>query len=97
MKISKLLNKNFFSIFILIFSLYVGNLKAEEELGSQHSVGLGFLYDYEYSEPHFMHLRSGESATDDQYANIGFLYNYKKAFLKNNYLSELEIDSSVQY
>ena len=31
MKISKLLNKNFFSIFILIFSLYVGNLKAEEE------------------------------------------------------------------
>ena len=31
MKISKSLNKNFFSIFILIFSLYVGNLKAEEE------------------------------------------------------------------
>ena len=31
MKISKLLNKSFFSIFILIFSLYVGNLKAEEE------------------------------------------------------------------
>ena len=31
MKISKLLNKNFFSIFILFLSFYVGNLKAEEE------------------------------------------------------------------
>ena len=31
MIISKLLNKNFFLIFILIFSLYAGNLKAEEE------------------------------------------------------------------
>ena len=70
-------------VIILSFLIFQTNLKAEEELGSQHSVGLGFLYDYEYSEPHFMHLRSGESATDDQYANIGFLYNYKKAFLKN--------------
>ena len=31
MKISKLLNKNFFSIFILFLTFYVGNLKAEEE------------------------------------------------------------------
>ena len=31
MKISKLLNKNFFSIFILFLTFYVDNLKAEEE------------------------------------------------------------------
>ena len=70
------------TIIILSFLIFQTNLKAEEELGSQHSVGLGFLYDYEYSEPHYMHLRSGESATDDQHANIGFLYNYKNAFIK---------------
>ena len=43
-----------------------------------------------------MHLRAGKSATSDTWANIGFLYNYKNAFLKNGYLSELELDTSFQ-
>ena len=88
-------SKVLLSIFCII--IFQTQLKAEEEVGSQHTVGLGFLYDYEYSEPHFMHLRSGASATDDEFANIGFLYNYKNSFIKSGYLSELEIDSSVQY
>ena len=87
------------NILLIIFSfiIFQAQLKAEEEIGSQHTVGLGFLLDYEYSEPHFMHTRAGKSATSDQYANIGFVYNYKNAFLKNGYLSELEIDASFQF
>ena len=73
------------------------NLKAEEELGSRHSVGLGFLLAYEYSEPHFMHLRGGIIAEDNEYENIEFLYNFKKSFLTNNYLSEIELDTSYQF
>ena len=82
---------------ILTFLFSYSNLKAEEELGSQHSVGLGFLYDYEYSEPHLMHLRAGKSATSDTWANIGILYNYKNTFIKNDYLSEIELDTSFQF
>ena len=73
------------SIFCII--IFQTQLKAAEELGSQHTVGLGFLYNYEYSEPHLMHLRAGKSATSDTWANIGILYNYKNAFIKNGYLS----------
>ena len=82
---------------ILTFLFSYSNLNAEEEIGSQHTVGLGFLYDYEYSEPYLMHLRAGQSATADEYANIGILYNYKNAFLTNGYLSELELDTSFQF
>ena len=87
------------NILLIIFSfiIFQAQLKAEEELGSQHTVGLGFLYDYEYSEPNFMHLRSGQSATADEFANIGLLYNYKNALIKNGYLSEFEVDSSAQF
>ncbi len=81
---------------ILTFLFSYSNLKAEEEIGSQHTVGLGFIYDYEYSEPYLMHLRAGQSATADEYANIGFLYNYKNSFIKSGYLSELELDTSFQ-
>ena len=87
------------NILLIIFSfiIFQAQLKAEEEIGSQHTVGLSFLYDYEYSEPHFMHLRAGKSATSNTWANIGFLYNYKNTFLTNGYLSEIELDSSAQY
>jgi len=81
---------------MLSFTIFQTQLKAAEELGSQHTVGLGFLLDYEYSEPYFMHTRSGLNATSDEFANIGFLYNYKNAFIKNGYLSELELDTSFQ-
>ena len=87
------------NIFLLIlsFTIFQTQLKAEEELGSQHTVGLGFILDYEYSEPYLMHLRAGQSATADEYANIGFLYNYKNSFIKSGYLSELEFDASFQF
>ena len=90
--------QKFISIFLLILSfiIFQTQLKAEEEVGSQHTVGLGFLYDYEYSEPYLMHLRAGQSATADEYANIGILYNYKNAFIINGYLSELQLDTSFQ-
>ena len=93
-KVQKIIN---IFLVILSFTIFQTQLKAEEELGSQHTVGLGFLYDYEYSEPNFMHLRSGQSATADEFANIGLLYNYKNAFIKNGYLSEFEVDSSAQF
>ena len=82
---------------ILSFIIFQTQLKAAEELGSQHTVGLGFILDYEYSEPYLMHLRAGQSATADEYANIGFLYNYKNSFIKSGYLSELELDASFQF
>ena len=81
---------------MLTFLFSYSNLKAEEEIGSEHTFGLGFLLDYEYSEPYFMHTRSGLNATSDEFANIGFLYNYKNSFIKNGYLSELELDASFQ-
>ena len=57
---------------ILSILFFHSNLKGEEIKGSKHSVGLGFLIDYEYSEPYLMHLRSGQGATQDEYANIGY-------------------------
>ena len=87
------------NIFLLILSfiIFQTQLKAEEELGSQHTVGLGFLLAYEYSEPHFMHLRGGIIAEDNEYENIEFLYNFKKSFIVNGYLSAIEFDSGYQF
>ena len=87
------------NIFLLILSfiIFQTQLKAEEELGSQHSVGLGFLLAYEYSEPHFMHLRGGIIAEDNEYENIGLLYNFKNSFIANGYFSEIELDASYQF
>jgi hypothetical protein len=93
-KVQKIIN---IFLVILSFTIFQTQLKAEEEIGSQHTVGLGFLLAYEYSEPHFMHLRGGIIATDNEYENIELLYNFKKSFLKNNYLSEIELDTSYQF
>ncbi len=88
-----------FKIILVIISLLFtySNLKAEEELGSQHTVGLGFLLAYEYSEPHFMHLRGGIIAEDNEYENIELLYNFKNSFIVNGYLSAIEFDSRYQF
>ena len=90
--------QKFISIFLLIlsFTIFQTQLKAEEELGSQHTVGLGFLLSYEYSEPRFMHLKGALLATDNEFENIGFLYNYKNTFMINGYLSAIELDTSYQ-
>ena len=50
-KVQKIIN---IFLVILSFIIFQTQLKAAEELGSQHTVGLGFLLDYEYSEPHFI-------------------------------------------
>ena len=91
MKFIKVINQ--FLVFMLIFQI---NLNAAE-IGSKHEYGLSFLGSYEYEEPKLMHLRSGSQAADDKLENIGFLYNYKDAFIADSYLNEFEFDASYQF
>ena len=91
--------KNLKTIFasLLIIIIHQTNLSAAE-VGTKHEYGLSFLGSYEYEEPQFMNLRSGSQATDDELENLGFLYNYKNAFINDDgYLNEFEFDSSYQF
>ena len=91
--------KNLKTIFasLLIIIIHQINLSAAE-VGSKHEYGLSFLGSYEYEEPKFMHLRSGSQAEDDELENLGFLYNYKNAFINDGgLLNEFEFDSSYQF
>ena len=72
------------------------NLNANE-IGSKHEYGISLLGSYEYEERKFMNLRSGSQAESDKLDNLGFLYNYKNAFIKDRYLNELEFDASYQF
>ena len=92
-KILKL--RTIFFLFIIII-LHQASLSAAE-LGAKHEYGLSFLGSYEYEEPKLMHLRSGSQATDDELENLGFLYNYKNAFIADSYLNEFEFDASYQF
>lgn len=85
------------SLFLLLIPIFQINLNAAE-IGSKHEYGLSFLGSYEYEEPKLMHLRSGSQATDDELENLGFLYNYKNAFINDGgLLNEFEFDSSYQF
>jgi hypothetical protein len=90
----KIIKKSF--LFVFIISIFQMNLHAAE-IGSKHEYGISLLGSYEYEERKFMHLRSGSQAEKDQLENIGFLYNYKNTFVKNDYLNEFEFDSSYQF
>ena len=84
------------SLFLLLIPIFQINLNAAE-IGSKHEYGLSFLGSYDYEEPKLMHLRSGSQAADDELENIGFLYNYKNAFIADSYLNEFEFDASYQF
>jgi hypothetical protein len=86
--------KKLFIVFII--SIFQINLNAAE-IGLKHEYGISLLGSYEYEERKLMHLRSGSQAEKDQLENFGFLYNYKNAFVKGDYLNELEFDSSYQF
>jgi hypothetical protein len=91
--------KNLKTIFasLLIIIIHQTNLSAAE-VGTKHEYGLSFLGSYEYEEPKLMHLRSGSQAADDELENLGFLYNYKNAFINDGgFLNEFEFDSSYQF
>lgn len=91
--------KNLKTIFasLLIIIIHQVNLSAAE-VGVKHEYGLSFLGSYEYEEPKLMHLRSGSQAADDELENLGFLYNYKNAFINDGgLLNEFEFDSSYQF
>ena len=91
--------KNLKTIFasLLIIIMHQVNLSAAE-VGVKHEYGLSFLGSYEYEEPKLMHLRSGSQAADDELENLGFLYNYKNAFINDGgLLNEFEFDSSYQF
>ena len=90
----KIIKKLF--LFAFIISIFQMNLNAAE-IGSKHEYGISLLGSYEYEERKFMHLRSGSQAEKDQLENLGFLYNYKNTFVKNDYLNEFEFDSSYQF
>ena len=81
----------------ILTSIFQLNLIAAE-VGTKHEYGLSFLGSYEYEEPKIMNLRSGSQATEDKLDNLGFLYNYKNAFINDfNFLNELEFDASYQF
>jgi hypothetical protein len=90
--------KNLKTIFasLLIIIIHQANLSAAE-VGSKHEYGLSFLGSYAYEEPTLMNLRSGSQAAEDELKNLGFLYNYKNAFINDGYLNEIEFDSSYQF
>jgi len=90
----KIIKKLF--LFVFVISIFQMNLNATE-IGSKHEYGISLLGSYEYEERKFMHLRSGSQAEKDQLENLGFLYNYKNAFVKGDYLNEFEFDSSYQF
>ena len=90
----KIIKKLF--LFVFVISIFQMNLNATE-IGSKHEYGISLLGSYEYEERKFMHLRSGSQAEKDQLENLGFLYNYKNTFVKNDYLNEFEFDSSYQF
>ena len=82
---------------LLIIIIHQVNLSAAE-VGVKHEYGLSFLGSYEYEEPKLMNLRSGSQAEDDELENLGFLYNYKNAFINDGgFLNEFEFDSSYQF
>lgn len=81
---------------LIVCLMFQINLNANE-LGSKHEYGIGLLGSYEYEERKFMHLRSGSQAEKDEIVNLSFLYNYKNAFVQDDYLRELEFDSSYQF
>ena len=82
---------------LLLIVIHQINLSAAE-VGTKHEYGLSFLGSYEYEEPKLMHLRSGSQAADDELENLGFLYNYKNAFINDGgLLNEFEFDSSYQF
>ena len=85
--------KNLKTIFasLLIIIIHQTNLSAAE-VGTKHEYGLSFLGSYEYEEPKLMHLRSGSQAAEDELENLGFLYNYKNAFITDGYLNEFEFE-----
>ena len=83
-------------LFVFIVSTLPMSLNASE-IGSKHEYGIILLGSYEYEERKLMHLRSGSQAEKDQLENLGFLYNYKNAFVKSDYLNEFEFDSSYQF
>ena len=81
----------------ILTSIFQLNLIAAE-VGTKHEYGLSFLGSYEYDEPKLMNLRSGSQATENKLDNLGFLYNYKNAFINDfNFLNELEFDASYQF
>ena len=85
-------------IYISLLFFFFTNLNlSAAEVGSKHEYGLSFLGSYDYEEPKLMHLRSGSQAADDELENIGFLYNYKNAFIADSYLNEFEFDASYQF
>ena len=87
--------KKLFIVFII--SIFQMNLNAAE-IGSKHEYGISLLGSYEYEERKLMYLRAGSQADKDQLENIGFLYNYKNAFLNNkDYVNEFELDASYQF
>ena len=90
--------KNFKTIFVSLFLIVIHQINlSAAEVGSKHEYGLSFLGSYDYEEPKLMHLRSGSQAADDELENIGFLYNYKNAFIADSYLNEFEFDASYQF
>ncbi len=82
--------------FILSLIFLSGSAISIDNFKLNHEFGINLLGVYEYEEPTFMNLKAGLTADDDEFSNLGFVYNVKKPFLLKEYLTELEIDTGFQ-
>ena len=90
------------SLFIILASVFLlSYANADDKIGITHEFGLQVTGYYSYDEPHLMYLRSKliDQIKDESKSleNFGFVYNFKKSILFNEYLTELEFDADYRH
>ena len=73
----------------------VGNAGSSDKIGMTHEFGVSIPIHYKYVEPTF--VEHDTDFEDDPFESYGLTYNFKKAFLFNDYLNELEFDAHWKY
>jgi len=90
------------SLFIILASVFLlSYANADDKIGITHELGLQVTGYYSYDEPHLMYNRSKliDQIKDESKSleNFGFVYNFKKNTLFNQYLSEFEFDADYRH
>ena len=89
-------------IFVFFVNLFLTSYSsADDKIGVTHELGFQITGYYTYDEPHLMYNRSKliDQIKDESKSleNFGFVYNFKKNTLFNEYLSEFEFDADYRH
>ena len=89
-------------IFIISANVFLFSYaNTDDQVGITHEFGFQITGFYSYDEPHFMHTRSKlvDQIKDESKSlqNFGFVYNFKKSILFNQYLGEFELDADYRH